>query len=188
MNNEEKYLADPADLALRTGMPETDPRLLLELRRVSDRFREETGRVITPPVTEIVYLSGRGHTALRLPGAPVTGPITVLINGEEVTDYEVGRASALLRRTGGKVWPDGLENIEVMYTHGWEREDVPRGISDAVLELAEIGLNTTAGIEEVATGNERVRTSRILSSGGSTPAWGNAVAKYGLHRGVGERA
>lgn len=175
------YLADPSDLAQLTGLAPDNADLLLALRRASDRFRDEVGHPVLLVEADTCYLSGRGGPALHLPARPISD-VTVTIDGTEVpaSAYQVGRESGVLRhRTGA--WPDGLDNIEVTYTHGYAT--VPPGIADAVLEAAELAITMTTGIESITTADESVKVANSLVNGGRTETWTKAVARYQVGRG-----
>lgn len=170
-------LAAPSDLAVRLdGIDEDDPKLIDALRRLSNRFRGEVGHHISLVVDETIYLSGTGARGLLLPATPIVSTPTVRIDGKTVpaTDYEIGRTAGILRHRTG--WPDGLENIEITYTHGYSQ--IPGDIADAILEMAEAFFNMTAGIEQVTSGSESVKIANSLINGGATSSWSNAVAKY----------
>lgn len=170
-------LAAPSDLATRLdGIDETDPKLIDALRRLSDRFRGEVGHHVSLVVDETIYLSGKGGRGLLLPATPIVGNPTVRIDGTVVpaSHYEVGRRDGILRHRTG--WPEGLENIEVTYTHGYSQ--IPGDIADAILEMAELFFSMTVGIESVTTASESVKIANSLINGGTTSTWSNVVAKY----------
>lgn len=172
-------LAAPSDLAQKTGIPETDPDLVLALKRASNRFRGAVNHPVTLVTDDVVYLPGDGSSALRLPAAPIVGVPVVKVDGVTVTDFQTGRNAGILRRAAG--WPDGLDIIEVTYTHGYAF--IPSDIADLVLEVAEAALNMQAGIESIATGNESVKINNKMIGGGVTDLWETTVAKYALGRG-----
>lgn len=173
------YLASPSDLALRTGLPDTDPKLLQALTRASSRFRDAVGHEVSVVLDDEVDLSGDGTTILHLLARPIIGTPTVTIGGSAVADFQTGRRSGMLRRMGG--WAEGLENISVTYSHGYAQ--IPEGISNAVLEAAEANMNIMTGIESISTGDESVKLSAVLAGGGATPAWTEAVARYEVGKG-----
>jgi len=170
-------LAGPADLAARLeDRTASDPIVLDALRRLSARFRGATGNHITTVTDETIELSGTGSTALQLFAAPVTAITEITINGEPITDYQVGKKAGILRRAGG--WPDGLDNISITYSHG--HTEVPADIQDAVLEMAEAFCNMSAGIDSVTTGDESIKMAASLINGGSLGTWADMVTKYTL--------
>lgn len=171
------YLADPADLAARLGAPTDDAKLLASLKRASDRFIGQIGYPLHKVTDDEYWATGDGGPTIALPAAPIVGDPTVEINGTPATGYQVGRRSGLLWRPGG--WPCGLENVCVVYTHGYDQ--IPGDVQDAVLDAAEADHSIRAGIESVTTGNESVKFASNRVAGGTTPAWAAAVDKYTLH-------
>lgn len=171
-------LAKPSDLATRLGVAASDPGLLLALQRASDRFEGEVGYPILKVEDDVVHLSGDGTRTLLLPAVPVVGEVTVVIGGSPVTDFEVARRAGILRRDAR--WPDGLENIEVTYTHGWD--SVPGDIADAVLEQAEATYWVLPSVANVAAGSEQMAFFATAASG-VTQRWSDAVARYELRHG-----
>jgi hypothetical protein len=165
-------LADAGVLAVATGKPADDPRLLLELRRASARFIGEVGRPIIQVVGETVVLDGSGTETLLLPDWPVSD-LTVNVEGVPVTDFEVSAPSGVLRRYAR--WPDKLGAIAVLYTHGYD--PIPADIADAVLEQAQIALNTIVGVQQTSQGSRSV-TFGAASTTGVTQRWSDTVARY----------
>ncbi|XBH21608.1 hypothetical protein V5R04_15590 [Jonesiaceae bacterium BS-20] len=172
------FLAHPADLAVKTGTPATDPRLLLALQRAGDRFEGKISYKINLVTDDVVLLSGDGSRHLFLPARPVVGTPTVKIAGTPTTAFEVARNNSILRHATG--WPDGLDNIEVTFSHGWEIP--PADIQDAVLEQAETIFLVTVGIQSRTAGSESITTS-ALAAIGVTQKWTDAVEKYALYGG-----
>lgn len=173
----EEYLASPDDLALKLGVAATDPSLLLALRRASDRFEGAIEYPIRLKANDVAYISGDGSASLLLPARPVIGDPVVKVDGVTVTDYSVGRSNGLLRRKGGKTWPDDLDNVEVTYTHGYAV--VPGDIADAVLEQAEAAYNVEVALQSRTAGAESI-TYSATAAVGVTQKWADAVARYRL--------
>jgi len=167
-------LASAEDLALRLGLSETEPSLLLALHRISDRFRGLVGYPVSKTEDDEVWLSGNCTSTLLLPGRPIIGDPVVEIGGEAATGVEVGRMAGILRRRAG--WPDGLDNIRVMYTHGYT--NIPRDIQDAILDVAEAAAVLQPGVEQIDTGDESVKFLNRMIDTGTTETWKQAVQKY----------
>lgn len=167
-------LASAEDLAIRLGVPADDSELMLALRRVSARFADAVGYPVQLTTDDEHWASGDGTNILLLPGRPIIGDPVVEIDGTAVTDFQIGRRAGILRRYGG--WPDGLDNIRVVYTHGWA--DIPRGIQDAVLDVAEAAAVLQSGIESIATGDESIKFLNRMIDTGTTATWTAAVQKY----------
>jgi hypothetical protein len=123
-------------------------------------------------------LDGDGSPLLLLPAAPFT-TIIVEVDGVAVTDFLTSRRAGILRRVGG-YWPDGLENIEVKYTHGYAT--VPGAIQDAVLEMAMIQLTAPVGVQQESAGGQSV-TWGLQATTGVTQRWTDAVEAYRLRGG-----
>lgn len=175
-----KYLADPAQLAERTGADPSDPALLLALERATNRFIGAIGYRPQHTPETVFYLSGDGGRTLALPVAPIGTP-RVFIDGAELPPgaYSVARRAGILCRRAG--WPDGLENIEVRVSYGYE--EIPGDIQDAVLEAAEIGSTILPGVDSITTGDETIRFHGARSGGraaGVTALWADTVEKYRL--------
>lgn len=169
-------LAEAGDLALLLGVPATDGKLLLALARASSRFRGAVRHIVSL-ADDVVLLDGNGSQALILPAAPVVGRPDVEIDGQTVTDFSVSR-SGMLRRAGG--WPDGLGNVQVSYTHGYD--EIPGDIQDAVLEQAELQYKILAGVQQASLGAQSV-TFGTQASVGVTQRWTDAVTSHMLNRG-----
>ena len=167
-------LASPADLAVRLHVGSTDPDLLLALQRASGRFVGEAGHPIVLVENDETWLSGQDARTLLLPAFPVIGTPTIKIDGGPVTDWEIGRERGILRRKGG-VWPDGLDNIHITWTHGWA--EIPADIQDAVLEQAETQFHAIAAIASTSAGGESI-TFSAQASLGVTNRWSDTVARY----------
>ena len=167
-------LASPADLAVRLHVAPTDPDLLLALQRASGRFVGEAGHPIVLVENDETWLSGQCARTLLLPAFPVIGTPTIKIDGETVTDWEIGRERGILRRKSG-VWPDGLDNIRIKWTHGWA--EIPADIQDAVLEQAETEYHAIAAVASRSAGGESI-TFSAQASLGVTQKWADTVARY----------
>ena len=176
-------MADPqlaalTDLALLTGLPQSDPRLELALRRASNRFRGQVNHPVHAVEGDEITLNGNGTDTLLLPAAPVNGTPTVLVDGVPVADFTIDRNSGVLRRNG--CWPDGLGNIRVTYNHGWAT--IPGDIEDAILEQAQIVATTLPHLQQESAGTNSV-TYGAQATIGVTQKWTDAVEKYCLGEG-----
>lgn len=170
-----QYLAKIQDLAALVGVPTSDPKLVLALKRASDRFEDRVDYSIRLVENDVVLLSGRGTPILLLPARYTVGTPTIKVNGEPVTDFQIARDSGILHRSCG--WPRGLDNVEVTYTHGFAEGEVPGGIQDAVLEQAETNYHVIVGFQSRAAGSESV-TYSALAAVGVTQRWTDMVDKY----------
>lgn len=172
-------LASIDDLATLTGKPVTDGRLALALRRASNRFRGAVEHPVSLIENDEIVLDGNGSHSLLLPAAPVVGRPTVTIHGEPVDDFEVSSRNAMLRRR--QVWPSGLGNITVTYTHG--HETVPGDIADAVLEQAHMQAEALfPGLQTASAGGLQI-TLGAQATIGVTQRWSEAVERHRLNQG-----
>lgn len=169
------YLANIDDLAVKVGVPATDPQLVLALKRASNRFEELIDYPIRRVENDVVLLSGRGAQELLLPARYTVGDPVIKINGEPVTDFEIKRESGILRRARG--WPVGSDNIEVTYTHGFTQDQIPGGIQDAVLEQAETNYEVIVAYQSRTAGSESV-TYSALAAVGVTQRWTDMIEKF----------
>lgn len=175
-------LASATDLATKLGVAETDGKLLLALRRASDRFVGAVHHPVVKIEDDTIELDGNGSYSLLLPAAPVIGTPVVVVDGVAVlykTDYSLSRSKGILRRRGA-VWPDDLGNIEVTYSHGYD--PVPGDIQDAVLEQAELQYQLLAGVAQMSLSGESFAFG-AQSTVGVTQRWAEAVERYQLNRG-----
>lgn len=177
MSDNLEPLASGDDLATLLDVPVTDGKLLLALRRASDRFRGAVRHPVSLIVDDVVLLDGDGSQALILPAAPVIGTPTVKVADVLVTDFSVSSRHGVLRRKAG--WSDDLGNIEVTYTHGYE--NIPGDIQDAVLEQAELQFQILAGVTQMSLGSQSVAFG-TKATVGVTQRWSDAVETHRLNR------
>lgn len=179
------YLAAPADLAARLGLPNEaalTQRHHDALRDASARFRAEVNHHVTRHEYDW-WGTGNGTQALQLPALNIDrSTITVEIDDKPVTDYQVGARTGQLRRPAG--WPDRLEAIHARFVAGWDKP--PAEVAAAVLDIATLGARTEIGVTNVSTGGEAVAFDTALAAAGATPAWSTAVEKY--QTGAGDRS
>jgi hypothetical protein len=168
-------LAEASDLATLTKASDTNPKLVLALKRASNRFRGAVGHFVSFVSDDVVLLDGDGSYSLLLPAAPIVGSVTVKVDGLAVTDFSISRRKAILRRSSP--WPDALENIEVQFSHGYQ--NIPGDIQDAVLEQAELQYALLAGVQQASLGAQSV-TFGAQATVGVTQRWTDAVAHHEL--------
>jgi hypothetical protein len=178
-------MAEPILLAALTdlktlldGEPVSDAALTLALQRASDRFRGLVGHPVHLVTAERIWLGGDGTAVLLLPAAPVTD-ITVTVDGRQLTpaDFEIARRHGILRRKGGQAWPRGLDNIEIVYSHGYET--IPGMIADAVLEHAATLALVHAHVQQESAGSISASYGAAATIG-TTQKWADAVNAYRL--------
>lgn len=173
-------------------MPATSPKIELAARRATDRFCGETNRTFERK-TETVLLNGSGTRTLLLPGAPVTAITTVAVAGATYAQYDpadpyrrdayqADLQAGILRASG--IWPEGLGNIVVNYTHGFGGiDDVPGDIQDAVLEHAATIAMVLAHVQQESGGSTSATYGQTALVG-TTAKWVQAVEKYRLQASI----
>lgn len=177
----DEYLADPAELALLLNKPATDPKLLLQLKNASRRFRGAVGHRVTLVEDDPVTLDGNGRVSVLLPVWPTTAVASVTLDGvllAEGTDYQWSD-SGVLRRLGCRLWPDQLRCLAVVYSHGWPVGAVPEDIAEAVLDRAGAMYAIPIGVASKAVGGQSV-TYGAQQAIGVTDQWQKAVDRYAI--------
>ncbi|WP_410662018.1 hypothetical protein [Amycolatopsis sp. lyj-84] len=169
-------LADVEVLARWMNRPADDHAVRDALTAASARFRGEVRHPVSRVADDEVRLDGHGGTVLALPAAPVVAVSLVEVQGTRVTDFAWSRVGLLRRRHG---WPDELDSVRVVYTHGYE--PIPEDISEAVIGEARYLLTVQPGVTSMTVGGESVA---FASPAATMPlAWTRAVDRYQLHRG-----
>ncbi len=72
---------------------------------------------------DVEYFDGGYGDKLYLSQLPVVSVKSVLVDGASLidgADFKTNRKKGIVYRLNGQRWPDGVENIEVTYTHGYE--------------------------------------------------------------------
>ena len=189
-------LATPDQLAVRAGRSASDPVLNARLKDASRRFREAVGWDVSRTEGETVELNGDGGRILLLPVKYVQQVEAVAVDGVELTNpgaWRLDKRNGILERVSG-VWPRGLARVEVTYTHGFDATTldgdtppglryVPDGIQGAVLGMAEILLNITAGLASRTVLGDTVQFGAAASVG-ATQEWTDAVNHYLIRAGA----
>lgn len=188
-------LATAEQLAVLAGRSPSDLVLKSRLRDASRRFREAAGWDISRTVDDVAELNGDGGRILLLPVKYVQQVATVAVDGVELTagSWRLDKRNGILERVGG-VWPVGLARVHVTYTHGFDAEErdtetpaglkhVPDGIQGAVLGMAEILLNVTAGLTSRTVLGDTMQFGAAASVG-ATQEWTDAVNNYRVRGGA----
>ena len=174
-------LADPAELAVWLGVPETDQKLITALNAASRRFRGAVRHPVSFVAGDSLTLDGTGTESLLLPAAPVVAVDSVSLDGEALTldtDYSWS-SDGFLRRLAG-YWPDRLRCIEVVYSHGWN--PVPDDIQEVVIDQAQAIYAVQPGVQQKTVGSQSV-TFGVQAAAGVTSQWAAMVDKYRLNAG-----
>lgn len=188
-------LATAEQLAVVADRPAADPVLKSRLRDASRRFREAVGWDVSRTEEDVVELNGDGGRILLLPVKYVQAIDAVAVDGVELTSasWRLDKRNGILERVGG-VWPCGLARVHVTYSHGFEAmerdtetppglKNVPDGIQGAVLGMAEILLNITAGLTSRTVLGDTVAFG-AASSVGATQEWTDVVNNYKIRGGA----
>ncbi|MEV5688643.1 mobile element protein [Streptomyces sp. NPDC052164] len=171
------YLADPEELAILTGKPATDPRLLQHLKNATRRFRGAVGHKVNLVENDEVVLDGLGRASVLLPVWPTTAVHSVRLDGvllAEGVGYQWSD-SGVLRRLGCDRWPDRLRCLRVIYSHGWAT--VPEDVAEAVLDKAATMAAVPHGVASKAVGGQSV-TYGTQAAVGVTDQWQKCVDRY----------
>jgi hypothetical protein len=151
-----------------------DDGALIAVDAACDTVRTVAEQTFNRTVGGTAVFDGTGTDALLLPELPVTAAGTVLVNGTAVTDYVLNDNGILFRRgslaptstyydyTVPMVWPNGRQNIEVTYDHGYADADLPRDVRMVALSLA-----SRLVVQGVAT-EETLGDARVKYAGPAT--------------------
>lgn len=200
-------LATPKALSVRVGRPETDQLLLSKLRSASSRFRAAVHHDVSRVVDDVLYLDGPGSRVLLVPGPIESVGSFVLLSDDgdpandrtlvRNRDYRISRRDGILTSCFG-FWPAKLEFAKLTYTHGYDAAPdhvdendasrlagVPDEIQDAVLDMAEVLVNTELGVQGRTVLGDSVQYGSTAAVG-TTQSWADAVNNYSW--GQGDRA
>jgi hypothetical protein len=172
---DDTYLAEASDLSTLTGASASDPKLLLALKRATNRFIDSIGWNPTYVEDDAITLDGTGSSTLLLPVMRVGRISSVTIAGTSVADWTANLGAGILRRK--RRWPDELGAIVVTCSHGWKL--IPGGLSDAILEQAEAQYRSISGIQSYSLGGRSI-TFGAATTVGVTQKWTDATNRYSL--------
>jgi len=108
---------------------------------------------------------GPGRRRLRLKGWPIIAVTSVEVGGTALTEgleYEAVPAPGILERIDGLVWPAGLRNVSVVYSHGYVSP--PAAITGIVEDLV-------AGALTHAARNRATKGASSMSMDGYSVAY-----------------
>ena len=117
---------------------------------------------------------GSGRRRLRLKGWPIISVTSVAVGGvalAEGVDYEVLPGGGILERIDGLVWPAGLRNVSVVYSHGYVSP--PAAITGIVEDLV-------AGALTHAARNRATKGASSMSMDGYSVAYSELSRMMGL--------
>jgi hypothetical protein len=173
-------LAAESDLALITRLPADSPKLTLALTRASERFRGRVHHNVTT-TTGTLVLVGNGASKLLLPGIELRAITAVRVDGAAVTDFRLLRRTGVLVREPYAVWPKDYE-VEVDCTYGFEPDEIPGDIKDAVLEHAATIALSLAHLQQESAGASSAGYNQNATTG-TTQKWVEAVNRYQVGEG-----
>lgn len=188
-------LANPAELAKLTGRPANDSGLLSALSEASRRFRAAVRHQVSLVTADELQVDGKGSREFRLPRPfPIVSIASITIDGDAVPaeNYRLNKRNGIVTSKVG-CWPRPPADIVVVYTHGfavsvptgtvpagWPADGplvgLPEDIQGAVLEMAQIVLNTEPGLTGKTVLGDSVTFG--ASAVGVTQTWSDAVAAH----------
>lgn len=126
------------------------------------------------------WISAIGNNRLYLLAHPVTQVTSVELNGVEVPQTAYSVHDRYLRLNSG-VWPEGLENVKVVYTAGWSSENLPETIKTTILQIATLML-MEAGENIGVTGKSFSENSRTFINYTNFSKWLQKLDEYKIVR------
>ena len=144
-----------------------------------------TNQEITKVIDDLEVFDGGYGDKLYLSQLPVISVKSVVVDGVSLVDgmdYKTNRKKGIVYRLRGQRWPDGVENIEVTYTHGYE--DPPDVVRVVCMRMASrvyqagkrsAESNGVPGIASKTLGDFSVTYEREV--GGIDPARGVSAAR-----------
>jgi hypothetical protein len=117
----------------------TDPGAVLALDAACDICRDIAECQFNAGTATVAF-DGTGTDALVLPGHPVSAVSAVNVTGAAVTDFSFRPDGVLFRGTAGGLprttWPEGRQNVQVTYVHGFPSPELPRSVRMVALNIA----------------------------------------------------
>jgi len=142
------------DLSDRLGRDVTsDPGALSAVDAACEICREIAEQDFDQVIGDTITLDGSGTDTLILPERPVFGAGTIVVNGQLETIGASFTPNGLLYRgsAGGwggytagfgwagairPTWPQGRQNVQVTYDHGYGTANMPRAVREVALQIA----------------------------------------------------
>lgn len=167
---------DDLSAYLGTTVSETDLNTVIALDSACQAVRDYLRRDINLVEDDIVTLDGTGTSVLLLPERPVVDIAEIQVDDEVIDadeyvwDADTGRVIRLQDTWWWTPWGDGVQNIQVTYSHGWALseadvsgliERVPSSIRLVALRLAAATYRGT--IAASASGSGSIKTETIGS-------------------------
>lgn len=121
----------------------SDPGLTIAIGSACDIVRLISEQDLDEDTDSPLTLDGTGTDCLLLPQLPVSSVTSVQVDGTAVTDYVLKSDGTLIRTMDTEAdtpstatWPEGRQNVEIQYTHGYPSGDIPRPLKQVALQLA----------------------------------------------------
>jgi hypothetical protein len=111
-----------ADLSEFLGQDVTSDQLaVIALDSACEIIRAYVGQRLNFDAVDVVTLNGNGRSSIILPQLPVVDIAEVVADDTVLAadSYYATRSGVLSRMTLYDVWPVGIQNIEVTYSHGF---------------------------------------------------------------------
>ena len=122
------------------------------------------------------YICGIGQPVLFLFGYPVTEVLSLSLSGADIPVTEVVISGRGLRLKSG-VWPEGLDNVHVVYKAGWTCETVPETVKMTILQIASLMLAESGGNIGI-TGKSMPENSRTFINYTNYDKWLNKLNEF----------
>jgi len=108
------------DLGALLGQDVTsDPLAIIAIDSSCEMIRAYLGQRLNYDALDTVLMGGTGGLAQLVPEMPIVDIASIFIDDTEETDYVFVRKAGLIYRRDGSVWPRGVDNIEITYSHGY---------------------------------------------------------------------
>jgi hypothetical protein len=161
------------------------------INAVSTRFNDETWQKwIKPSVAITEYVSGSGESRLYLKNSPIVGTITAIYYRTSFSSdwqtyiglWDKDDEMAYLYTLDGAIFGKGDKNWKVSYVYGYDRQDVPADIKEAVCDAVLFKRNQLVmgahGIQSESLGDK----SLSFDFNKMPESWESAVNKYRRYR------
>ena len=132
------------------------------MRAAQGAIRRECGWHVAPVITETLVIDGAGGRELLVPSLRVIELVSVLNDGDDVTDkVRFSRRAGVLELDAG--WSCKVASIEVTMRHGFPANDVPDVAALIVTLTKRASQGAAAGItvqQNIGPAGQRIATGR----------------------------
>lgn len=166
---------------LGINLDETDLLVAIALDSACQSVRSYMGQTVNLVIDDEVEIDGNGARTIRLRERPVRDITSVIVDDIELDPTTWNLKGAFLRRIGD-VWPVGISNIVVTYSHGWDVETTDSSGED--LEVpADIRLVALLSARRVWTAMGTTTTS-----GGVSTSESETIGQYSHSETISDKA